>query len=91
MLRAMISCDAWITNRFKFCPANSLLPLVAECSFIADECVELVDMIEKLFYTTSSAQWIRCNLICSSTSALVNSLLGISSSHALWDTGYIWN
>ena len=82
MLRAMISCDARITNRSKFCPANSLLPLVVECSFKADECVGLVDMIEKLFSTTS-AQRIRCNLICSSTSALVNSSLRISSSHTL--------
>ena len=91
MLRAMISCDARITNWPKFCPANSLLPLVVERSFIADECVELVDMIEKIFPTTSSTQRIRCNLICSSTSAYVNSLLGISSSHTLWDTGHVWN
>ena len=44
----MISCDARITNRSKFCPANSLLSLVVECSFIADECNELIDMINKI-------------------------------------------
>ena len=66
----MISFDARITNRFKFSHANLLLPLVVECSFIADECVDLVD---------------------DTTSALVNSSLGISSSHAIWDTGHVWN